>query len=86
MLLVVAKMTTTVRDVRKQILGLYVWIEQPPTRNMNVSGPDMGYIDTVVVPFQITVWVAKHGFGKPVPNALLGKAHNRIDATASVSS
>merc|ERR1711865_44 len=85
-LLVVAKINATVQDVRNQVLEFFVWIYQPPTRNMNVSLPDRGTLKAVVVPFQITVWVANFGFGNPVRNALLGDTHNRIDATASVSS
>ena len=72
-LLDVAKINATVRDVGAGYI--HVWIEQPPTRNMNVSLPDMGFIDTVVVPFQITVWVANFGFGNPVRNALLEVIH-----------
>ena len=80
MLLVVAKINATVRDVglnppprRGKIAN--VWIKQPPTRNMNVSLPDNRIIDAVVVPFQITVWVANFGFGDPVRNALLEVIH-----------
>ena len=77
MLLVVAKITTSVRDVGVGTpVTPLVRIEQPPTRNMNVSLPDMGIIDAVVVPFQITVWVANFGFGNPVFNALLSKLWN----------
>ena len=39
---------------------------------------------SVVVSILIAVWVASIGFGKPVPNALLGDTHDRIDAIASV--
>merc|ERR1711865_986933 len=68
-LFVVAKINATVRDVR---LGA---IDVSPTRNMNVSLPDMGFLEPVVVPFQITVWVANFGFGDPVRNALLEVIH-----------
>ena len=75
MLLVVAKITTRVRDVSLPEGVNIVRIEQPPTRNMNVSLPDRELIHTVVVPFQITVWVPNFGFGNPVRNALLGDTH-----------
>ena len=48
---------------------------------MNVWLPERGGTECVVLP---AVWVARILFGKPVPNALLGDTHNRIDATASV--
>merc|ERR1711865_237374 len=68
-LFVVAKMNATVRDVR--LGAIDVW----PTRNMNVSLPDMGLVETVVVPFQITVWVANFGFLATVRNTLLEVIH-----------
>merc|ERR1711865_1070442 len=71
-LLVVAKINATVQDVRAVHP---VGMKQPTTRNMNVSLPDMGTLKAVVVPFQITVWVANFGFGNPVRNALLEVIH-----------
>ena len=74
-LLVVAKVNTTVTDTTVTDVGV-----QSPRRaevnvwwgggGMNVSLPEGEHIDTVVVPFQITVWVANVLFLAPVLNAL----------------
>lgn len=72
--LIVAKMNETVRDVgvaSPSPAELAVGIDTTSSI-MNVWLPEGGYTENVVVPFQITVWVANYGFGVTVRNALLG--------------
>ena len=65
--LVVAKMKTTVRDV-KMIMIIIAFQCRHIQFLINVNLPELVPMKSVAVPLPIAVWVARIGFGRPAPN------------------